>query len=213
MKKNPRNLQTHPTSPKRGMHFARMVEQPDDVALDDFLYADSDAVSTEEMSDVALVETVMFPHAKKDAKASTFAAPDDDKMLRTWQRAIPRADKQFDRSPVLCKLHFEGHFIVHQYTHSEDVKIERGQPRLTDDAVPSFFPNTPAYLSRKLPQKRQSRTSREEVLVKRTKRTTAKLHLKMSVRRTKAPGPRRGSQQLHPGKTRSHSRGEASPVN
>lgn len=30
---------------------------PDDVQLDDFLYADSDAVSTEEMSDVALLET------------------------------------------------------------------------------------------------------------------------------------------------------------
>lgn len=93
-------------------------------------------------------------------------------MLRMWQRAILRAGKQLDRSPVLCELHFEERFIVRHYTHivnGQEVKIERGWPRFTDGAVPSFFINTPAYLSRKLPQKRQSRTSRGEVLGKRLK--------------------------------------------
>lgn len=67
------------------------------------------------------------------------------------------ADKLLDRSSVFCELHFEERFIARHYTHilnGQEMKTERDRPRLTDDAVPSFFPNTPAYLSRKLPQKK-----------------------------------------------------------
>lgn len=55
---------------------------PDDVALDDFLYADSDAVSTEEMSDVALVETVRDRGDDEgSSEADTFPLPTAKEVL------------------------------------------------------------------------------------------------------------------------------------
>lgn len=45
--------------------------------------------------------------------------------------------------------------------NGEVVKVKHGRPCLTKDAVPTRFPNTPSYLSKRLPEKRQSRTSRE----------------------------------------------------
>lgn len=53
--------------------------------------------------------------------------------------------------------------------NGEVVKIPRDRPSLSEDAVPTIFPNTPHYLSKKLPQKHQSRTSRGEVLGKKRK--------------------------------------------
>ncbi|KAG0416227.1 hypothetical protein HPB47_006588 [Ixodes persulcatus] len=40
-------------------------------------------------------------------------------------------------------------------------KIPRDRPILTDDAVPTVFPNLPAYLSKPLPKKRRTKTSSE----------------------------------------------------
>ncbi|KAH6931219.1 hypothetical protein HPB50_022953 [Hyalomma asiaticum] len=109
---------------------------------------------------------------KAGVKRSVFTVPNDEDRLKAWQRSVPRGDKLLDRSAVLCELHFEQRFIVRDYTHivnGEVVKIPRGRPCLTDDAIPSIFPNTPSYLSKKLPQKRSSRTSRGEVLGKKRK--------------------------------------------
>lgn len=109
---------------------------------------------------------------KAGIKKSVFTVPNHDDRLKAWQRAVPRGDKLLDRTSVLCELHFEQRFIVRDYTHivnGEEVKIPRGRPCLTEDAIPTIFPNTPCYLSKKLPQKRQSRTSRGEVLGKKRK--------------------------------------------
>lgn len=109
---------------------------------------------------------------KAGVKRSVFTVPNDEDRLKAWQRYVPRGDKLLDRTAVLCELHFEQRFIVRDYTHivnGEVVKIPRGRPCLTDDAIPSIFPNTPSYLSKKLPQKRSSRTSRGEVLGKKRK--------------------------------------------
>ncbi|KAH7932095.1 hypothetical protein HPB51_029512 [Rhipicephalus microplus] len=109
---------------------------------------------------------------KAGVKRSVFTVPNDEDRLKAWQRYIPRGDKLLDRTAVLCELHLEQRFIVRDYTHivnGEVVKIPRGRPCLTDDAIPSIFPNTPSYLSKKLPQKRSSRTSRGEVLGKKRK--------------------------------------------
>nr|XP_037279949.1 LOW QUALITY PROTEIN: uncharacterized protein LOC119172911 [Rhipicephalus microplus] len=109
---------------------------------------------------------------KAGVKRSVFTVPNDEDRLKAWQRYVPRGDKLLDRTAVLCELHFEQQFIVRDYTHivnGEVVKIPRGRPCLTDDAIPSIFPNTPSYLSKKLPQKRSSRTSRGEVLGKKIK--------------------------------------------
>lgn len=104
---------------------------------------------------------------KKGKKASIFTVPEDDERFKAWQRNIPRADKPLEKTSVLCELPFEPNFIMRDYTHvmnGEVVRIPRGRQCLSDDAVPSIFPNTPRYLSKKLPQKHQSRTSRGEVL-------------------------------------------------
>ncbi|KAG0431737.1 hypothetical protein HPB47_021512 [Ixodes persulcatus] len=109
---------------------------------------------------------------KKGGKASVFAVPDDEERLRAWQRAIPRADKPLEKTSVVCELHFEPRFVVRHYTHvvnGEVVKIPRGRPCLSEDAIPTLFPNVPEYLSKKLPKKRQSRTSSGEVTGKKRK--------------------------------------------
>ncbi|CAN7945985.1 unnamed protein product [Ixodes pacificus] len=109
---------------------------------------------------------------KKGGKASVFAVPDGEERLRAWQRAIPRADKPLEKTSVVCELHFEPRFVVRHYTHvvnGEVVKIPRGRPCLSEDAIPTLFLNVPEYLSKKLPKKRQSRTSSGEVTGKRRK--------------------------------------------
>ncbi|KAH6926177.1 hypothetical protein HPB50_015784 [Hyalomma asiaticum] len=109
---------------------------------------------------------------KASVKKSVFAVPSSEDRLKEWRRAVPRADKILDQTSVLCESHFEERFILRDYTHivnGEVVKIPRGRPCLTEDAIPTIFPNTPSYLSKKLPQKRHSRTSRGEVLGKKRK--------------------------------------------
>lgn len=115
--------------------------------------------------------TTGYVSARKK-EASVFAVPDDEERLRAWQRAIPRADKPLEKTSVVCELHFEPRFVVRHYTHvvnKEVVKIPRGRPCLSEDAIPTLFPNVPEYLSKKLPKKRQSRTSSGEVAGKRRK--------------------------------------------
>ncbi|XP_077520726.1 uncharacterized protein LOC144132290 [Amblyomma americanum] len=109
---------------------------------------------------------------KKGNKVSVFSVPNDEEKFRAWQKVIPRANKPVEKSSVLCELHFDERFIVRDYTHivnGEVVKIPRGRPCLSDDAVPTLFPNTPSYLSKRLPPKRKSKTSSGEILGKKRK--------------------------------------------
>jgi len=79
-----------------------------------------------------------------------FSAPRDGNRLAEWNRQIPRQGTLTPKHR-LCDLHFEDRFI----TKSDDFTI-KGQRisfprtvwRLTDDAVPTVFPNLPQYLSR-----------------------------------------------------------------
>ncbi|XP_077493743.1 uncharacterized protein LOC144104537 [Amblyomma americanum] len=108
----------------------------------------------------------------KGKKVSTFAAPSNEERLKVWQRAVPRTDRPLEKTSVLCELHFEQRFIVQDYIHvvnGETVRIPRGRPCLSEDAVSTLFRNTSSYLSKRLPVKRKSRTSRGEVLRKRRK--------------------------------------------
>jgi len=78
----------------------------------------------------------------------------DGNRLAEWNRQIPRQDTLTPKHK-LCDLHFEDRFI----TKSEDFTI-KGQRvsfprtvwRLTDDVVPTVFPNLPQYLSRLNPK-------------------------------------------------------------
>lgn len=95
-------------------------------------------------------------------RVSLFAAPRDPERFEAWRRAITRADKTLDERSVLCEHHFDEQYIERYFTqviNGELVKIPRDRPVLTKDAIPTIYPNVPAYLSKKTPQKRKSKTS------------------------------------------------------
>ncbi|XP_046407409.1 uncharacterized protein LOC124172046 [Ischnura elegans] len=84
-------------------------------------------------------------------------------QLQKWRAAIPRKDLVFEEHNVICELHFQDSDIIRWFetklpdgtTH----RIERNQPALVQDAVPSIFPNLPHYLSKNI-RPRKPPTSR-----------------------------------------------------
>ncbi|KAH6934134.1 hypothetical protein HPB50_020672 [Hyalomma asiaticum] len=62
------------------------------------------------------------------------------------------------RHSALCERHFDPQFIVRHYEHvinGEVVRIMRGLPTLTPDAVPTIFPESPSYYTRRVPPRRK----------------------------------------------------------
>lgn len=91
-----------------------------------------------------------------------FSVPKDRERFEMWRRAVPWADKTLDENSALCALHFDDRYVKRHFTYvinGETVEILRERPVLTNDAVPTIWPNAPSYLSKKPPEKRQSRTS------------------------------------------------------
>jgi len=73
-------------------------------------------------------------------------------LLQKWQRAIPRKDCNLRLADPICELHFDPKF-VQKYFDKEETLL-RAIPILDPKAVPSIFPNCPAYLTKKIPQER-----------------------------------------------------------
>lgn len=93
---------------------------------------------------------------QQKSKYSMFQPPPD--KINAWQQAIPRADRELSRTDRVCELHFAAHQIIRKDRISVDeniVTIPRKRPRLDCNAVPSVFPNLPAYLSRPSKQPRR----------------------------------------------------------
>ncbi|KAK8775731.1 hypothetical protein V5799_030923 [Amblyomma americanum] len=83
-------------------------------------------------------------------------------MLAKWSRAIPRADKALEENSAVCERHFDSRFIVRDFKHiinGAEVLIPRSIPALSEDAVPTVFPNLPKYISRMLPKERKRRNA------------------------------------------------------
>ena len=81
-------------------------------------------------------------------KLSVFKAPKDLSRREQWARNIKRADKELTRDSVVCERHFDVSFIERTYRHvinGEVVEIPRDCPRLSEDAVPTVFPDAPKY--------------------------------------------------------------------
>ncbi|KAH7945825.1 hypothetical protein HPB49_016037 [Dermacentor silvarum] len=98
-------------------------------------------------------------------KLSLFKAPADPERRCTWERNLHRADKPLTADCAVCELHFEHRFIVRDYVHrinGEEVRISRGTPTLTPDAVPTILPNLPAYLSKQPTPKRNERKRKSD---------------------------------------------------
>lgn len=109
--------------------------------------------------------TCFVPFCKGGYKSSTekvslFRAPSDPVCLQEWARNIKRDDKVLDNTCVVCSRHFDECYIQRTFKHvinGENVEFEREWPSLTDDAVPTVFPDAPAYLTKPVPKKRKVR--------------------------------------------------------
>ncbi|KAG0420934.1 hypothetical protein HPB47_003154 [Ixodes persulcatus] len=109
--------------------------------------------------------TCFVPFCKGGYKSSTekvslFRAPSDPVRLQEWARNIKRDDKALDSTCVVCSRHFDERYVQRTFKHmvnGESVEFERERPSLTDDAVPTVFPDAPAYLTKPAPKKRKVR--------------------------------------------------------
>ncbi|KAH8009176.1 hypothetical protein HPB51_012674 [Rhipicephalus microplus] len=87
-------------------------------------------------------------------------APADPVRLQEWARNIKRGDKVLDETCVVCSRHFDDRYIQRTFKHvinGEDIEFDRERPSLTPDAVPTIFPDGPAYLTKPVPRKRKER--------------------------------------------------------
>nr|XP_054922932.1 uncharacterized protein LOC129382775 [Dermacentor andersoni] len=99
-------------------------------------------------------------YRKTTEKVSLFRAPSCKQAFAKWARAIPRADKALQENSAVCEKHFDSRFIVRDFKHvinGTEVLIPRCIPALSEDAVPTVFPNLPKYFSRTLPKERKRR--------------------------------------------------------
>lgn len=93
-------------------------------------------------------------------KISLFSAPKDEDRRKVWERNLKRKDKPLTDTSAVCEKHFADHFVVRDYVHiigGKEVRIARGKPGLTANAVPTFLPDLPAYLSTSVKKPRPER--------------------------------------------------------
>ncbi|XP_049269282.1 uncharacterized protein LOC125757644 [Rhipicephalus sanguineus] len=85
-------------------------------------------------------------------KVRLFSFPKDHRRVK-WKRAIRREDVDIDtqRDPKVCELHFKAEYLRTTTTYTDSngrtIEVPMSLTRLTEDAVPTMFPNSPAYLS------------------------------------------------------------------
>ena len=95
-------------------------------------------------------------------KVSVFRFPKDGEKKSEWLRRIPQEllARDITDDMVVCENHFEPRFIIRDYVYSQpdgsSFTCPRETPALDPEAVPTFFPNTPTYLSSPLPPKRKA---------------------------------------------------------
>jgi hypothetical protein len=89
-----------------------------------------------------------------------------------WKRKIPRVG-QLTYKHYICDLHFEDHFIKKQdefVIGGKTVFLPKDRWHLTENAIPTLFPNLPHYLSnRVLPRRTLKRNSSSDGVVKKKK--------------------------------------------
>uniref|UniRef100_A0A131YYW0 THAP-type domain-containing protein n=1 Tax=Rhipicephalus appendiculatus TaxID=34631 RepID=A0A131YYW0_RHIAP len=93
-------------------------------------------------------------------RCSVFGMPRNQEMFRRWQRYVPpRANGQrLTPNSALCERHFDPQFVQRYFEHTINgqlVRIKRGIPCLTPDAVPTIFPDSPSYYTRRVPARRK----------------------------------------------------------
>lgn len=90
-------------------------------------------------------------------KTSTFSLPSDENRRRLWLRQIP-TDFSKLKNPIVCIKHFDESCIIKVdkvMVRGELKEFDRIIPKLTENAVPTIFPNTPSYCSKSTPKIRR----------------------------------------------------------
>ncbi|XP_049512428.1 uncharacterized protein LOC125940380 [Dermacentor silvarum] len=93
-------------------------------------------------------------------KVSLFRAPSDPVRLKEWARSIKRDDNVLSETCVVCSRHFNERFVQRTFKHvinGQIVELDRERPTLTEDAIPTIFPDAPSYFTKQLPKNRAER--------------------------------------------------------
>ncbi|KAH8034175.1 hypothetical protein HPB51_021586 [Rhipicephalus microplus] len=99
-------------------------------------------------------------------KVRLFSFPKDDRRIK-WKRAICREDVDIDtlRDPKVCELHFKAEYLRTTTTYTDSngksIEVPMSLTRLTEDAQPTMFPNSPAYLSDCAPVRKEPDAKRK----------------------------------------------------
>jgi len=124
-----------------------------------------------EMPDHCCVPGCQGNYESTKDKVSAFKFPKDPELKSKWARMIPRKDLTVTNRTVVCEKHFAAHFIIRTDTAIRPdgtvLSVPRKNPKLALDAYPSYFPNTPSYLSSEPPTKRRAPESRRAELEER----------------------------------------------
>lgn len=106
-----------------------------------------------------------YVHVKGAPKPSLFVVPRDERLRRLWENNLHRADKPLEDTSAVCELHFEPRYVIRDYVHTiggKEVRIPRGRPMLSSDAVPTILPNFLSYLTKKAVKERPPRKRKSE---------------------------------------------------
>ncbi|KAH6933202.1 hypothetical protein HPB50_013442 [Hyalomma asiaticum] len=102
-------------------------------------------------------------------KVRLFSFPSDQKRKAEWQRAVRRDDVDVAqlKDPKVCERHIKPEYLrttlLYTNVDGRTIKAPMKLTRLTPDALPTIFPDCPAYVSdkrkrREDPEERKSRT-------------------------------------------------------
>lgn len=72
-------------------------------------------------------------------KILTFTAPKNEKLLKMWDEAIQREDRELSIRDVVCEKHFDPTCIIKEWQRGDSL-IPLKHPRLKKDAIPCIFP-------------------------------------------------------------------------
>ncbi|XP_075737397.1 uncharacterized protein LOC142776968 [Rhipicephalus microplus] len=131
-----------------------------------------------------------YSGVKAEKQLSLFSVPKDEARRALWEKNLHRSDKLLDSKCAVCELHFDKRYIQRDYVHivnGKEVRIERGTPALTSDAVPTVLPNAPKYLSSTAPPKRAPRKRETPAKLDDTKRKRKKVESPCSTAAVEEP--------------------------
>lgn len=82
--------------------------------------------------------------------------------LGEWNKAIPRSDRVLRENDCVCDIHFSNEMLVKVDSfviEGKTVELKRNRWKLTENAIPHYFPGIPSYLSFE-PRKRKAPKTR-----------------------------------------------------